>query len=161
MSETKPDEKLLRRFWSNVDKSGDCWLWIASGARPGYGQFRFNGRNQGTHRVAWQLVNGPIPKGLCVCHRCDVKRCVNPDHLFLGTSADNNRDMAAKGRLVHNNKGRTHCRRGHEFRPKSYYLNKRGSRCCLECDRMKGAAKRRGQRVPSVWARGEGDNCAF
>jgi hypothetical protein len=50
------------------------------------------------HRVAWEVTNGPIPQGLCVCHRCDVPWCVNPDHLFLGTKGDNNKDKAKKGR---------------------------------------------------------------
>lgn len=92
------------RFWSKVDRSGGaeaCWPWQASLARNGYGQFGVGGRAGGmvvAHRVAWELTNGPIPEGLHVLHRCDVRRCVNPAHLFLGTHTDNVRDMWAKGR---------------------------------------------------------------
>ncbi len=85
------------RFWSHVDKSGDCWLWTSTRLRGGYGQFMTEGTRL-AHRVAWRLMFGPIPAGLVVCHSCDVKACVNPGHLFLGTYQDNVDDMIAKGR---------------------------------------------------------------
>lgn len=92
---------LADRFWAKVDRrgSGECWHWIASRRANGYGQFGVPGRPmQKAHRVAWFLVNGDIPVGMCVCHRCDTPSCVNPNHLFLGTLRDNARDMVAKGR---------------------------------------------------------------
>lgn len=103
-----------RRFWAKVDKNGPivpgmttpCWLW--TGARAGgYGKVYVGGRSGGmvgAHRVAWEVLVGPIPDGLRVLHRCDNPPCVRADpdpalsHLFIGTQSDNLRDMAAKGR---------------------------------------------------------------
>ena len=76
---------------------GDCILWI--GAKSGlYGQISVGGKLKRAHRVAWEKENGSIPEGLYVLHHCDNPPCVNVDHLFLGTQADNMRDMSEKGR---------------------------------------------------------------
>lgn len=81
-----------------VDESG-CWLWTASLNHRGYGQFAIkHGDVVRAHRYAWELANGPIPEGMHVLHRCDVRHCVKPEHLFLGTNADNQADMDAKAR---------------------------------------------------------------
>lgn len=87
-------------FWSNVDQSGSCWVWLRSrsGGRMGYGRVQFRGRLEVAHRVAWTLAIGPIPEGLFVLHKCDNPPCVRPDHLFLGTAQDNSRDRDEKGR---------------------------------------------------------------
>lgn len=74
-----------------------CLIWLG-GTTNGYGAIRTNWKFEYTHRLAWQLKNGPIPDGMYVCHRCDIRCCVNPDHLFIGTYLDNIKDMISKGR---------------------------------------------------------------
>lgn len=89
------------RFWSKVDKSGECWIWTASTRGNGRPNFYFRGKCTTAHRVSWILANGEIPDGLQVLHNCpggDNPLCVNPDHLFLGTVSDNVKDMYAKKR---------------------------------------------------------------
>lgn len=93
-------DSVLDRFWEKVEEGepDQCWEWTAGKITSGYGSFWLHGRQVLAHRVAWELVNGPIPGGLLVCHHCDNPGCVNPSHLFLGSDWDNAADRDAKGR---------------------------------------------------------------
>lgn len=105
-------EATVAKFLTKVRKTSTCWVWEGarvSGAKKGYGVVSFKGKPHLSHRVSWILFVGPVPNGLCVCHSCDVKDCVNPKHLFLGTHTDNMRDMESKGRSIHP-KGSAHGR---------------------------------------------------
>ena len=84
-----------KRFWSRIRKTNDCWHWTGATA-GGYGQIVNCKIKTPAHRFSWELHFGQIPDGLFVCHHCDNKLCVNPDHLFLGTASDNMQDMIQK-----------------------------------------------------------------
>jgi hypothetical protein len=89
---------LFKRFMKFVEVGEGCWLWCGS-MRGGYGAFRVDGKIERANRVAYELFKGEVGE-LHVCHTCDNPRCVNPDHLFLGTRSDNMKDAYDKGRLV-------------------------------------------------------------
>ncbi len=100
------DERAKTRFWSFVDKRGpdECWPWIGFTTHYNRGGMRFGRYKPGNiaaPRIAWAVANGNDPGDLLVCHTCDNPNCVNPGHLWLGTNADNTRDMFAKGRDQH------------------------------------------------------------
>lgn len=76
-----------------------CWVWTGNTNKKGYGLLSVGGRNRSCHRLVYAEQHGKIPDGLCVLHRCDNPPCINPDHLFLGTNAENNQDKIDKGRM--------------------------------------------------------------
>jgi hypothetical protein len=130
------------RFWLKVEKSADgCWVWTAS-TRNGYGRFSVEGSEEYAHRYSYQLSRGDIPDGLIVRHRCDNPLCVRPDHLELGTKAENSQDMVERGRSTPNSRAEnTHCSNGHPFdQENTYWWN--GYRQCRRCKREYGKRRR-------------------
>ena len=100
-------KSIAERMWAKVERRGpdECWMWTGGGNGTGYGRMiieTIGGKNKMAypHRVAYESVNGEIPKGMLVCHRCDVRKCCNPSHLFIGTHKDNSDDMTNKGRRI-------------------------------------------------------------
>jgi len=99
-------QRIIENILVNPDTG--CWNWQKGCFDSGYGALSVTKdgveRQVRAHRYAYEAFVGPIPAGLCVCHRCDVKNCCNPEHLFLGTNADNSRDMTEKGRQAFGNR---------------------------------------------------------
>lgn len=124
----------MERFWTKVRKTkSGCWLWKGALYSNGYGVFSLDGKMTGAHRASWVLTFGSIPKGLCVCHTCDVRNCVRPSHLFLGTQKDNIHDCIRKRRF---STGKKHAKALKRRAP--YYLSASYRSACREGAR-KGA----------------------
>lgn len=90
-----------KEFWARAERHGECLIWKGNVGDDGYGKLSVRGKTVRAHRMAWTLSNGPIPRGKGVLHRCDVRLCIEPTHLFLGVPADNSADMVRKGRSFH------------------------------------------------------------
>jgi len=87
-----------QKFWSRTKIDGDCLIWIGCKFKSGYGKVNSGGRMLRANRVAWELLNGPIPDGFCIRHTCDNPSCVKPSHLLVGTQKQNVCDMIERGR---------------------------------------------------------------
>jgi hypothetical protein len=161
---------IAERFWKRVDTSAGmeaCWPWTGGHSRAGYGFIWRNGRNVPATHVALDLAGRTLAPGMESCHTCDNPPCVNPAHLFEGTTAVNAQDREAKGRgrwvrissegrarhaeatargLASRTAARTTCVRGHVLSPDNICRNPRGWRRCLACHRDESRARRQGER---------------
>jgi hypothetical protein len=146
-----PEERLAKRFWNHVpDQPGlDCWEWVGLRFSNGYGRLKSSSDSArgskrrkilSAHRVAFQLCCASIPVGMDVCHACDNRGCVNPQHLFVGTRKENMQDAKAKGRLVQMGKRKSRCINGHAYSDDNIIYQSNGGRRCKACQR---AAERR------------------
>lgn len=125
-----------------VQSERGCWIWQGFIKENGYGETTYRGRGTRVHRKMYEVVhNAVLTTEQHVCHRCDVKRCCNPDHLWLGDNGANMLDLVAKG--GHYWRSKTHCPKGHEYTPENTYVRpatagqRAGSRGCKECNRIR------------------------
>lgn len=126
--------RLKLKAHTKISERG-CWEWQGWVHPRGYAWMGYRGRSWKAHRLAYTLWKGPIPEGMVICHTCDIRHCVNPDHLFMGTYDTNNKDMAAKGRCKYSAEVWPCCKSGHEFTPQNTRICKRGFRHCKQCEK--------------------------
>jgi hypothetical protein len=143
------NKKIFKSYLILTDKSG-CWIWSRYKDKAGYGKLYFRNKVYLAHRVSYILYKTEIPKGSCVLHKCDQPSCCNPNHLFIGSQADNVKDMIKKGRSksgIFNSK-KTHCPKGHEYTPDNIYSNgiKRSQRLCATCCKLRAKIYRNYQK---------------
>lgn len=139
----------LNRLTSR-DLKSECILFNGKLTNKGYGWFYFEGSPKHAHRVRWMIDFGKIKTGLLVLHKCDVRNCVNINHLFLGTAQENTDDMLSKNRCKSGEfqKAKKLCPKGHEYSGLNLYIQPDGKRCCRTCKRnnLRLSRKRRTQK---------------
>ena len=148
--------KYIDRFWGRVDKENSttfyngtrCWEWAGTVGKKGYGEICFYDRAEKAHRVSYKLTKGD-PSDLFVCHHCDNRKCVNPDHLFLGTQQDNMDDMVRKGREKYyiGEQAPSHKLTGKQVEEIRKLYNPNNVRCCS----LQGLADRYGVVKTTIW----------
>lgn len=133
---TKVEKEYFKRKFLNLQAEG-CWIF-GTGIETSRPAVQIRGTAVTASRIAWTLFKLSSPKDLFVCHKCDNPKCVNPDHLFLGTAKDNAQDMVSKGRQASQRKIKTHCKRGHQYTPENTIYQAKGRRCrtCKNLRRM-------------------------
>ncbi len=130
-------DELLTYFYNNIitEPNSGCWIWIKSISNKGYGRAHLRPFEMSSHRFSWILFRGKIPETFHICHKCDTPSCVNPEHLFIGTAADNMADKIKKGRSKYAQR-KNQCKHGHEFNENNtyiYFVNNKKHRQCKEC----------------------------
>jgi hypothetical protein len=142
-------QTVSERFWAKVDRRGpdECWPWLASTNRYGYGRLWVDTRQRPAPQVAWEIEHdAPFPVGMMACHTCDNPPCVNPAHIWPGTMRDNIQDALRKGRMVSTirelHANQTHCLRGHAFAEHGR-RDSRGFRSCLLCTKLRNRSRYR------------------
>ena len=132
-----------QRFWAKVDRTGECWEWVAARTSSGYGNFNWLGKNKVAHRVSYELIKGDIPEGLDLDHLCRNRSCVNPEHLEPVTRREN---LLRGDTIPAKHVKKTHCPKGHKYDEDNTYVCKNGSRHCRKCrkDRVEIEELRKG-----------------
>jgi hypothetical protein len=125
----------IERHIERIPISG-CWIWVGSLYRSGYGQLTAGGKHMAAHRASFIAHGGHVPHGLWVLHRCDVRCCVNPFHLYPGTPTDNRRDTIERSNWEHPYGRRTTCSAGHNYSVTGFRIAADGSRVCRECMKL-------------------------
>lgn len=133
----KIDDPIERIFLKTRTNKNGCWEWLGYVNRAQYGMTAIKGKTYYVHRLFYQLLNGPLPESIFVCHHCDNPRCCNPEHLFHGTRQENIEDQVRKNR--HHNTKKTHCKRGHEYNVENTRFITGGRRECIKCNKIRSS----------------------